>query len=151
MNKKIVISSLAIFFLILAIFWLRTPKKNGLAEEGIKEAPKEAISYEAKEASLGEVAITVIPTVLSLGQKPEFEVEFNTHSVELDFDVSKVATLSYDGGNVFKNPLWEGSAKGGHHRNGKLVFQEELSRETGEIRLTFRGISEEEVAFSWII
>lgn len=52
----------------------------------------------------------------------EFDISINTHSIELDFDLTKISTLYDDTGNTYKPLQWEGSAPGGHHRSGILKF-----------------------------
>jgi hypothetical protein len=49
-------------------------------------------------------------------------VTMNTHSVDLDsYDLSKLATLSDDRGNLYLPAAWD-SLQGGHHRQGRLTF-----------------------------
>ncbi len=52
----------------------------------------------------------------------EFKILMNTHSVNLDFDLTQISTLYDDLGNAYKPVKWEGSAPGGHHREGVLKF-----------------------------
>jgi len=151
MKKKIAKAALLIFFIILAIFLPDLVRKNSLEQKAVVQAPKVAIGYEAKETSVGEVTIAVTPIELLPGKRPEFEVKFDTHSQELTFDVSKIASLWDDRGAVFKNPIWEGSPLGGHHREGKLVFQEPIGQEAKEAKLIFSGVSEGTVEFRWKI
>ena len=79
-------------------------------------------SVSPQENSGGEVDIKVTPLVLKAGEKPQFKLEFNTHSVELDFDIVSVAILTDDLGNTYKPATWDGSTPGGHHREGTLAF-----------------------------
>ena len=74
----------------------------------------------------GEVDVTVTPEVLIAGQPPRFKLEFNTHSVELDFDIEKITRLSDDRRKDYGQSTWEGSPPGGHHREGTLTFPELL-------------------------
>ena len=51
-----------------------------------------------------------------------FNVEMDTHSVELDqYDLGKLAILRDDGGKEYRPISWD-SAPGGHHRGGTLAF-----------------------------
>ena len=52
----------------------------------------------------------------------EFQIVINTHSVDLDFDLTKISTLYDDLENSYKPLRWEGSEPGGHHREGILKF-----------------------------
>jgi len=93
-----------------------------------------------QENSGGEVDIKVTPLVLKAGEKPQFEIEFNTHSIELDFNISQIASLTNDNGNAYTSSTWEGSPPGGHHREGTLTFSESL-KETKSITLALLNIS----------
>ncbi len=52
----------------------------------------------------------------------EFQISIDTHSVDLDFDLTEISTLYDNIENNYKPLKWEGSAPGGHHRNGVLIF-----------------------------
>ncbi len=47
---------------------------------------------------------------------------FDTHSVNLDFDVAAIAQLRDEQGNTYGTPAWRGDPPGGHHREGTLSF-----------------------------
>jgi hypothetical protein len=68
------------------------------------------------------VVVEVIP--LNLDQ-PEttlhFQVSLNTHSVELDYDLTQLAVLRTDRGDEVTPLRWDGS-RGGHHVSGVLYF-----------------------------
>ncbi len=117
---------------LVAIFRPSPPVESSATSEVEKYAPQ--------ENSGGEVDITVTPLSLAVGVKPQFEIEFNTHSVELDFDIEKLASLSDDKNNLYANPTWEGSPPGGHHRSGKLTFGDSL-KDTSSVTLVLRDIS----------
>ena len=93
-----------------------------------------------QENSGGEVDVKVAPLVLKVGKEPQFRLEFNTHSVELDFDVVKIASLTTDRGPFFGEVSWEGSPPGGHHREGKLSFADNLTK-TKSVALILRDIA----------
>ena len=70
--------------------------------------------------------VTVEVTPIELGKNIgvwKFAVVFDSHSVSLDDDPLKVATLFDDEGNSYQPTAWEGSGPGGHHREGVLVFE----------------------------
>lgn len=52
----------------------------------------------------------------------DFEVAFNTHSVDLSFDPAAISLLRDDAGREYPATAWEGSGPGGHHRSGILHF-----------------------------
>lgn len=93
-----------------------------------------------QKKSGGEVDVTITPEVLIVGQPPRFKLEFNTHSVELDFDVVKTAELSDGSEKIYKEATWEGSPSGGHHRSGTLTFSAPLSQ-TKSVTLVLRDIA----------
>jgi len=107
------------------------------------------VTFVAQGNSGGEVDVKVTPLVLKAGEKPQFEIEFNTHSVELDFDISQIALLTDEAGNSDTSSTWEGSPPGGHHREGKLSFTNNLT-ETKSATLilpNIAGITKRE--FAW--
>lgn len=72
----------------------------------------------------GSVTVTITPTELSSNVSEwKFDVGLNTHTLELDQDITKVSVLVDDKGNEYKPIRWEGSVSGGHHREGILVFK----------------------------
>lgn len=106
-------------------------------------------SLAPQKKSSGEVDVTITPEVLIVGQPPRFKLEFNTHSVELDFDVSNIAELTVSSGKIVKEATWEGSPPGGHHREGILSFTGDLT-DTKSVTLVLRdiaGVSKRE--FTW--
>jgi hypothetical protein len=50
-----------------------------------------------------------------------FKISFDTHSVDLGFDVARQARLVVDG-VTWPVAGWSGSGPGGHHRDGELRF-----------------------------
>jgi len=53
----------------------------------------------------------------------DFEVTLDTHSNNLDQDLTKITVLIDDKGNRFNPAAWEGDPPQGHHRSGILTFQ----------------------------
>lgn len=78
--------------------------------------------WESKIDDQANVTVTVTPTLLSEeSEEWKFDVVMDTHSVELDQDMTKVAILIDEQGKEYKVVNWEGPT-GGHHREGTLVF-----------------------------
>lgn len=70
------------------------------------------------------VAIDVTPLNLPNGGSTlDFEIAFNTHSVDLGFDPAAISVLRDDEGREYPAIAWDGPAPGGHHRSGILRFQ----------------------------
>jgi len=78
----------------------------------------------------------------------EFQIVISTHSVNLDFDLTKISTLYDDLGNIYKPVKWEGSAPGGHHREGILKFPS-INDKASSIRLIITDNTERD--FIWNI
>lgn len=78
----------------------------------------------------------------------EFEVAFNTHSVDLAYDFAAVATLRSDSGEEVAAVKWDGPS-GGHHVFGVLSFPA-LKARGQTITLVLRDIAGvPERAFEW--
>jgi hypothetical protein len=76
--------------------------------------------------SNSENAVWVDVTPLNLatgGDTLDFEVAFNTHSVDLAFDPADISIIRDGEGREYPAVAWEGSAPGGHHRRGVLQFE----------------------------
>ncbi len=83
-----------------------------------------ALTFEPQ--SNNEKAVTVEVTPLNLpqgGTSLDFEVAFNTHSVELAFDPAKISVLRDDQGHEYPALAWKGGGPTGHHRSGTLRFK----------------------------
>lgn len=90
-----------------------------------------------REVEAGEVTVKVRPVRID-DEGAEFRVVFDTHSVDLGFDVAGNAQLTV-GGSAWTDPSWEGAAPGGHHREGTLRFRSGGSA-TGEVELRLAGL-----------
>lgn len=76
----------------------------------------------------------------------EFQIAINTHSVDLDFDLTKIATLHDNFGKDYYPLEWEGSEPGGHHRNGILRFPA-INAKAKSIKLIIKDSTRRE--FNW--
>lgn len=86
------------------------------------------------------VSIEVTPKVVEKGKDPQFQITFNTHFVDLSFNVTKIAVLTDDKGNNYSVSNWDGSGAGGHHRNGLLSFNKPLA-DTKYIELVIKDVA----------
>jgi hypothetical protein len=88
----------------------------------------------------GNVVVDVTPESLSpTGDTFVFDVNMNTHMVNLDMDLAKLSTLSTDDGRSVTPTRWDVPEGGGHHVSGKLVFPVKRDGKPlleGAIRLT---------------
>ncbi|MBI4674548.1 MAG: hypothetical protein HY741_23125 [Chloroflexi bacterium] len=105
--------------------------------------------FEAQTVEGGSVTVEVVPRVLKLGAPLEFEIAMNTHSVDLDADMTKSAVLSDDAGNEYTPTAWDGPSGGGHHRSGTLKFPA-LKGNTKAVTLFVKNIAGvPERVFKW--
>jgi len=98
----------------------------------------------------GRVVIDVQPQKLDDDQETwEFAVALNTHSVNLDFDMTEVSVLRCDQDQEYTPTVWEGSGPGGHHRSGVLKFAA-LDHSTSFVEIVIRHVAEvPERVFRW--
>jgi len=95
-----------------------------------------------------EVTVIVTPIdILSQSKEWKFYIDMNTHSVELDQDMIKVAVLIDDSGKEYKPIAWEGPT-GGHHREGVLKFNQ-ITPIPKYVELKISGIGVVVRSFTW--
>ena len=144
------------FLLIILVFvvlflGINAVKKTDKKSAGIKavsSVSKQEKNLNSQENEGGNVTVKVKPKVLKIGEKPVFEIEFETHSVDLSFDVIQITSLVDDKGNRFESS-WNGSPPGGHHREGTLAFNTFLPK-TEFVKLIIRDVSDiPERTFRW--
>ena len=144
-----------IFFVILlviagaVIFGLSAKQKQ---EASAIDSPKietnaRTLGLSPQTKTMGAVEVEVKPVSVTSGKEVVFEVSMNTHSVELNYDYTKIATLTDDRGNSYKPTQWTGGASG-HHLKGKLLFAR-LSEKPKEVTLTVDGVDNKAESFSW--
>lgn len=90
-----------------------------------------------RTVAAGDVTVTITPERVDDGGA-EFEVVFDTHSVELDLDVARRARFTV-GGIPWSGAVWTGDGPGGHHREGTLGFTAG-GEPSGEAELVIDGI-----------
>ena len=100
-----------------------------------------------------EASVTVAVTPLNLDDQSaatlDFDIALNTHSVDLGYDLTQIATLSSDSGEKAQPTKWNGPTGGGHHREGTLSFPQ-LKQRGQTLMLTLRGIADvPERTFTW--
>ena len=110
-----------------------------LAACGSDDPPVAATGLDTQTVTVGEVEVTITPTRVD-DTGAAFAVAFDTHSVDLDLDVADLATLTVDG-QAWTDPAWDGTAPGGHHREGTLTFTA-AGPATGDVVLTIEGLDD---------
>jgi len=107
--------------------------------------------WESKIDDQANITVTVTPSNLSFDSKEwKFSVVMDTHSVELDQDLVKLALLIDDKGKEYKPLRWEGAPIGGHHREGVLIFNQ-ITPTPKSIELKISGIGGVVRSFKWDI
>ena len=105
-------------------------------------------TLDTQTSDAGRVVIDVTPLTLS-GKAWDFEVALNTHSVNLDFDLTEVGVLRCDQGQEYTPIAWDGSGPGGHHRSGVLKFAA-LDHPTLFVEIAIRDVAQvPERVFRW--
>ena len=149
MNKKTITISIFAFAFIGGFLVFYNPKtvstpptQNNFDISGtVKE-------WESKIDDQANITVTVTPTLL--GEKSgewKFDVVIDTHSVEVDQDMTKIVVLVDDQGKEYAPLNWEGPT-GGHHREGVLSFNSVESTKSVEIKIKdIAGIPER--SFKW--
>ena len=126
-----------------------TPASNIAPEAASVAAP----AGENLTQTNDEAMVTVAVTPLNLSDKSaatlDFDIALNTHSVDLGYDLTRIATLSNDVGEQVQPTKWNGPTGGGHHREGTLSFPQ-LKKRGQTLMLTLRGIAGvPERTFTW--
>lgn len=150
--------NLRIFFILLlivggvAIFSLNNKPSNNVSshqndvvsnqEEEVRGSSTSSLS---QTQDMGAVNVEITPIATVVGEEIIFKLSLNTHSVELDYDYMKIASLTDDSGNSYQAIGWSGEV-GGHHLEGELVF-EPLLEEAAELNLTLDGIDDQNTTF----
>ncbi len=139
-TPKLIVLALLTSLLLLFVFIRRAPAPSPREPEPtLQEKP---VSYETKEHTGGNVTVIATPITLSPGKPAQFDIAFETHSVDLNFDVVQHASLTDDKNSSLGTGVWDGSPPGGHHRKGTLSFFTPLSAETKTVTLTFTNIAD---------
>ncbi len=97
-----------------------------------------ALPAEARQDSQAAVTVEVTPAG-GTSSTLIFAVSMNTHSVELGYDMTKIATLTDDQGRTYPAKSWDGTA-GGHHRQGSLTFEVPAGAAPKSLELNLAGI-----------
>ena len=142
-SPYIIIGLTAVALLYFGIFSREQPQPNNNPETNTKQ------NWESKTNDQSAVAITVTPIdILPQSKEWKFDVVMDTHSVELNQDLTKVIALVDDSGKEYKPLRWKGVPAGGHHREGTLIFNQ-ITPAPKSIELKISGIGEVVRSFIW--
>lgn len=147
MNKAITILSLALAFIGGFLFFYN-PKSAPTPTQENSSVSETQQKWGSKVDDQASVTITVTPTLLSAeSEEWKFDVVMDTHSVELDQDMRKVAVLIDEQGKEYRVLNWEGPT-GGHHREGILTFNK-ITPAPKSIELKISNIGGVVRTFTW--
>lgn len=139
----IIIILLFVFF----IFYKKTTNKVLIPSSSSTRENSQQLQYQTQTDNNGEIVVEATPKSLSVESEAQFDIVFNTHSVELDYDLVKISQLIDDKGEMYKPISWSGG-KGGHHLEGLLIFPP-IAESAKQITLTIVGIDNIDRIFSW--
>lgn len=149
-NKTLTILTLALAFLGGFLFFYRGGPTKELAPVANQTSKQTATkqTWETKTEEQESVTVVVTPLDLSSNSKEwKFDVGMNTHSVELDQDMTKIAVLVDDKGKEYKPLSWDGPV-GGHHREGVLIFNQ-ITPNPKSVELKISDIGDVVRSFTW--
>lgn len=112
----LVVGAVAFLALRGAVAWLDWRDTGSSATD--TGVPSSSLPVRTVEA--GAVTVKVQPRQLDVGGAV-FKISFDTHSVDLDQDLTRQARLVV-GGTTWPIAGWSGDGPGGHHREGELRF-----------------------------
>ena len=96
-------------------------------QQSFKEGSSERLgenNLSLQTNSQGNVTMQVKPINISKASKIwAFEIDLETHTVELSQDLVKNSAILDDQGKGYYPVAWEGDPLGGHHRKGVLKFE----------------------------
>lgn len=144
-----------LFFLILlvlggaVIFDLSVKSKTTQDPTNITppETSSQTPTTKAQTKSMGAVEVEVTPKTLARGKEAIFQFSLNTHSVDLNYDLTQIITLTDNLGKNYKALKWSGGS-GGHHLSGQLVF-ESLSADVQTVTANIDSIDNQSTSFTW--
>lgn len=145
-NKNILYIILTLIFIALSIGILtyvltNRDKATGSEIDEVNSSNLETISQKS-----GTIEITATPKLTD--SRYEFDITLDTHSIELNYDLISLSSLTNENGQTVKPSGWKGDKPGGHHRKGKLFFPS-FPGKPKVLNLSINGIEGEDVNFKW--
>lgn len=105
----------------------------------------------------GGVTVEVTPLTLSDAEAAtlDFAISLDTHTVELDYDLAQLVTLTDNLGNEYTPATWTPEGSDGHHVGGVLSFADRatiVQSGVTELTLNVAGVAEvAERLFVWAV
>lgn len=148
-----IVTILIIIFVVLGLLILgflnRENANKNITTHATIESPLKN-TYASQSDNQANVTVDITPKELDTGKAQNiFEVSLNTHSVEMDYDFSKVIILKDDRGNSYQAVEWTGG-RGGHHVSGYILFPA-INLQAEEVELSILGVGGVDRVFKWTI
>ena len=148
MNKKVITISIIALAFIGSFLVFYNPKPSSPPPRENPSVSGTEQTWETKTDDQANVTVTITPLdLLPQSSEWKFDVGMNTHSVELDQDMTKIAVLIDDQGNEYMPTKWDGPV-GGHHREGTLSFSA-ITPIPKSVELKITGIADTVRTFVW--
>ncbi|KKR09756.1 MAG: hypothetical protein UT37_C0011G0013 [Parcubacteria group bacterium GW2011_GWA2_39_18] len=151
MKKTATIIILAVVAIIVGFFIVRenrSAKQSASTANTTNQPTGSQQNWESKTDNQLAATVTITPIdILSQSKEWKFDIVMNTHSIELDQDLTKSAVLVDDQGKEHRPINWEGQI-GGHHREGVLIFNK-IMPTPKVIELKISGIGNVVRNFVW--
>lgn len=124
------------------------PNENKIVAN--EKVSAEKISLAVQTNAEGGLTINVTPLSFESGGPVRFDISFNTHQGDLNFDLMKQSLLTDDKGREHRPVEWKGES-GGHHLTGELVFPS-LDKSVKNVKLVVSGVYDvKERIFEWAL
>ena len=136
--KKFRNGLIAVGVIVVALTFFNTAAQSATQTNDIGQ--NTVITLKAKTDNQKSVKVKVTPQEIRFDEPVQFKIVFDTHSVDLSFDLTAISTLELDNGFVLRPEKWDGAAPGGHHRSGTLIFKS-IPKETKLLKLTLRNVA----------
>ncbi len=147
MNTKIIII-VGILLGAVLVGLLSFKEKDNPQLESEQQEVQTSLAPQINSEGSVEVEVTLVE-ISDASDSWQFKIVLNTHSVELDQDLTKITLLVDDKGNEYQSLSWEGAPPGGHHREGILTFNS-ISPQPSSIELVVKDIDGiKERKFTW--
>lgn len=155
--KKLAIAG-AVIILFVSFLGIRSLTQNKAAQNSETQSIaannqqatdlNQKTSLQTKSNDGGGLSIEATPIDFSFGKPIQFEIVFDTHQGDLDFDLTRQSVLIDDFGNTYLPLEWQGGS-GGHHLSGTLTFP--LQKEgIKQFKLIIKNVYEvSERVFEW--
>lgn len=100
-------------------------------------SPASVAGLEPQTSTQNGITVSATPSLSSTATA--FQLAFDNHQISLDFDVTRIATLTDNKGKTYSPAQWSGDPPGGHHRKGVLVFPP-VDERAASFTLTLGGV-----------